>query len=296
MLSFFKRNSIAPNILGINERNLKYVYPKNPRACFPMADDKVLCKSILHQNGIACAATYGVIGRVGDIAECWSGLSMHDKLAIKPANGSGGGGIMIIKKDKNGHWTSGGKPISEQSICAHMARIIMGMYAFGSKDQVLIEQCIEPHPFFHEIFPAGVPDFRVILLHNKAVMSMLRMPTERSDGKANLHQGGLGIGIDMQGGSLKEAYDGYSYFECHPDNGHAILGKAIPMWEDILALSVKTSAAFPLDYLGVDIVLDKTLGPMVLEINVRPGLGIQLANRQGLKDLLDFSNAKNTQQ
>src|SRR5690554_7490014 len=37
-----------------------------------------------------------------------------------------------------------------------------------------------------------------------------------------------------------------------------------------------------LGYLGVDIVLDKHQGPMLLELNARPGLSIQLANGVGL--------------
>ena len=119
---------------------------------------------------------------------------------------------------------------------------------------------------------------------------MLRVPTDRSDGKANLHQGGLGIGIDMNTGHLTHAYDGEKYHETHPDNHHQILGKQIPYWEELVALSVQTSKAFPLNYLGIDIVLDKTFGPMIMEINVRPGLGIQLANRKGLKGTLSQQN------
>ena len=41
--------------------------------------------------------------------------------------------------------------------------------------------------------------------------------------------------------------------------------------------------AIPLGYLGVDLVVDAELGPMVLELNARPGLTIQLANRRGLR-------------
>ncbi len=98
------------------------------------------------------------IERVGDIPLIWGKVQSHQKLAIKPANGSGGGGILIWKK-KKGDWMTSGKKISEERIFTHLARIIMGMYSFGATDRVLIEQCIEPHPFFQEIFPIGVPDF-----------------------------------------------------------------------------------------------------------------------------------------
>lgn len=285
MFGIFKNKAFSTSILGINERNVNYVYAHNPRKKFPLADDKVLCKEVLHRENIACAETYGVIERVGDIQAVWSSLQHHDSLAIKPAMGSGGGGIIILKK-KDGQWTKSGKPFSEGQIYAALARILMGMYSFGSSDKVLIEQCIEPHPFFHEIYPAGVPDFRIILLKNKPIMGMLRVPTDRSDGKANLHQGGLGIGINMRTGCLTTAFDGKDYHLRHPDNGNKIAGKEIPYWEELVDLSIATSKAFPLDYLGIDIVLDKTYGPMIMEINVRPGLGIQLANQKGLKELL----------
>lgn len=285
MFGLFKNKAFVSNILGINERNVNYVYAKNRKQYFPLADDKVLCKEVLHSHKIACATTYGVIERIGDISKVWATVQQYDALAIKPANGSGGGGILILKK-VNGQWTKSGKPFSEEQIFNHLARIIMGMYALGATDKVLIEQCIEPHPFFHEIYPVGVPDFRIILLHDQPVMGMLRVPTDKSDGKANLHQGGLGIGIDMATGRLTHAYDGVRYHKNHPDNNNMILGKKIPFWEELVALSVQTSKAFPLNYLGIDIVLDKTFGPMIMEINVRPGLGIQLANRKGLKAFL----------
>ncbi|HSN51358.1 MAG TPA: sugar-transfer associated ATP-grasp domain-containing protein, partial [Woeseiaceae bacterium] len=37
-----------------------------------------------------------------------------------------------------------------------------------------------------------------------------------------------------------------------------------------------------LGYLGVDMVIDADRGPLMLEMNARPGLNIQIANRTGL--------------
>ena len=284
---FFKSPTEAEVALGINERNLRYVYARNDKKAFPLADDKIICKEALEEAGIACAKTYGIIERIGDIPEVWASLQQYERLAIKPAKGSGGGGIMILKKDAEGRWCQSGRPISDEYIFASLAQLLMGMYSFGTSDRVLVEQCIIPHSFFHEIYPAGVPDFRVILLDQAPVMGMLRLPTARSNGKANLHQGGLGIGIDMEKGTLEYAYDGYNYHEVHPDSQQTIRGKKIPHWEELLQLSIQTAEAFPeLGYLGVDIVLDQELGPLIMEINVRPGLGIQLANRASLKQPL----------
>lgn len=273
-------------VLGINERNSTLIYPNNKRKDYKLADDKVRTKQILHRHQIPCAKTYAVIEKIGEIQNGWLSVQKHNKIAIKPANGSGGGGIKILKKDHKGKWLSSSKMISNEEIFMHMATIIMGRHSLGSYDRVLIEECIEPHDFFQEIYPIGVPDFRVILLNEKPLMAMLRVPTNKSDGKANLHQGGLGIGINMNTGKLKEAYDGEQYFHNHPDNHNIILDKSIPFWKEILEISIKTAKYFPLNYLGVDIVIDQKLGPLIMEVNVRPGLGIQLANKTGMKNIL----------
>ena len=270
-------------VIGLNERNVKLIYPNNPKKYYPLADDKVLTKKVLHQYNIPCAETYAVIESNSNIKKAWERCKQYDKLAIKPAMGCGGGGIKILKKDRKGNWMSSGKPITERQILQHMAAIIMGFFSLGSHDSVLVEECIEPHPFFHKIYPQGVPDFRIITLHQIPVMGMLRMPTDKSDGKANLHQNGVGIGVDMVHGRLTEVYDGKRYYDHHPNSTFLVNGAAIPYWEDILGITVATAKAFPLNYLGVDIVIDKHKGPQIMEINVRPGLGIQLVNKTGLK-------------
>lgn len=243
----------------------------------------MLTKSILDENNIACATTYVVIEKIGEIQSGWNTIQQYSKIAIKPVNGSGGGGIKILKKSSDGDWVASGKKVKNEEVYLHMANIIMGIYSLGTNDRVLIEECIIPHPFFQDIYPEGVPDFRVILLKEQPLIAMLRVPTDKSDGKANLHQG---IGIDMDKGVLIQGYNGIEYFDTHPDNGSQIKNKLIPFWNEILEISKQTAKHFPLNYLGVDIVLDKELGPLIMEINVRPGLSIQLANKVGIKEIL----------
>ena len=274
------------HILGINERNHSLVYPKNKRKNYKWADDKILSKELLEKHGISCSKTMGIISKVGEIEKIWKTVKSEDKIAIKPARGSGGGGILILKKNDSGEWLESGKAIQEEDIFLHMARIIMGQYSLGSFDRVFIEECIESHEWFQKIYPSGVPDLRIILMDGNLLMAMLRLPTNRSNGKANLHQGGLGVGIEMEGGLLFAAHDGKKYTDFHPDTHEQIKGLNIPFWKEIIELSLRCSRVFPLNYLGVDIVLDQQLGPLVMEVNVRPGLGIQLANKTGLKKIL----------
>ncbi|MEK6153337.1 sugar-transfer associated ATP-grasp domain-containing protein [Flavobacteriaceae bacterium 3-367] len=281
----------ATGVMGLNKRNIKLIYPHNRRKDYTLADDKVKTKQLLHKNNLACAETYTVITKVSDIKKKWEACQNYTSMAIKPANGCGGEGIKILKKSVEGQWVSGGKSLSEMQIFQHITSIVTGIFSMGSTDSCLIEECIVPHPFFAEIYDEGVPDFRIITLKDIPIMAMLRMPTSKSDGKANLHQKGVGIGVDMEKGTLTEVYDGRQYRNHHPDNPATVYEKAIPFWEEMLQLAVKTSKAFPLDYLGIDLVIDKTKGPQIMEVNVRPGLGIQLVNRCGLESAIIKQNA-----
>lgn len=289
-----KLREIKNEFLGINQRNVGFVFPSNPRRNYKLADDKILAKNRLIENGIACAPTFAIIEKVGEIPKVWEQMQKYDKLAIKPANGSGGEGIKILKRNEAGKWYSGSEEITLDLIHLHLASIIMGFFSFGSSDRVLIEECIIPHDCFHSIYPEGVADLRVILYQEQIALAMLRVPTDQSNGKANLHQGGLGIGIDIGTGTMTHGFNGESYFDRHPDNGAQIKGVEIPFWDEILSLSITTAQCFPLKYLGVDIVIDKEKGPLIMEVNVRPGLGIQMVNKKGLKPILNkIDNLKN---
>lgn len=277
---------LEQNYLGINQRNLSYVYDLNPKKYHVLADDKIKSKEIMESAGIACPKTLGIVTRMGDIQNAWNQLTSYDNLVLKPSRGAGGNGIMLLRKMSSGGWKHTDGEISEEQIQAHMSCILFGMYSKTNNDHVLIEDLIESHSYFKGIYPSGVPDIRVIVVKNQAVMAMLRMPTDKSEGKANLHQGGLGIGLDMNEGKMLYAFDGENYHREHPDTGENIYGMHVPYWSDALALALQCSKVFPLDYLGVDIVLDQCKGPMVIEVNIRPGLAIQLANRRGLKTVL----------
>lgn len=279
---FKPKKKLKKEVLGINQRNVELIYKYNKRKDYKLADDKAETKLVLESKGLSCPKTYAMISGIGEIESVWKTLAHHSSLVIKPAKGSGGGGILVLKK-KNGAWHQGSKLIADNMIFSHLANIIFGVFSFGDSDRAIIEQCIVPHPFFHTLYEDGVPDIRIITVKNVPIIGMLRLPTSASDGKANLHQGGLGIGVDMETGELTHTYSGSTFLDVHPDSGSEINGKVVPFWNEIVILARDVSEAFPLDYMGIDIVIDKTFGPSVLEINVRPGLGIQLANKKGLK-------------
>ena len=276
------------HLIGINERNLEYVYKYNPRKYFPLANDKVLSKSILHENAVPTPETYAVVNELWEIEAILKDISSLNEIVIKPANGSGGGGILILFKREDKQWyTPSGEKYDDEKLKYHIASVLYGVYSIGDKDKAIIEYCLKPHIFLTNIYDKGIPDFRIIVLKGKPLMAMLRVPTKKSGGKANLHQGALGVGIDMEDGVLLNGFYKNKYTDKHPDSGYKFAGNEIPFWQKILAISIDTAKFFPLEYLGIDIILDALLGPVVIEINARPGLQIQNINSMGLKKAIN---------
>jgi alpha-L-glutamate ligase-like protein len=119
------------------------------------------------------------------------------------------------------------------------------------------------------------------------VMAMVRLPTRASDGKANLHRGAIGAGVNLRDGKTGNAVHGSRVITHHPDTQQAVSGIQIPYWENLLLMAASTCSLTGLGFIGVDLVIDAQHGPLLLELNARPGLAIQLANRQGLRKRLE---------
>ncbi|MCA9429952.1 MAG: alpha-L-glutamate ligase-like protein, partial [Candidatus Omnitrophica bacterium] len=70
----------------------------------------------------------------------------------------------------------------------------------------------------------------------------------------NLHQGAIGVGLDMQSGQGLTATWKNRFIDRHPDTGLPIKDLRIPHWEEVLKIAKATCAAVPLGYAGVDIM------------------------------------------
>ncbi|MFH1756470.1 MAG: sugar-transfer associated ATP-grasp domain-containing protein, partial [Pseudomonadota bacterium] len=64
-------------------------------------------------------------------------------------------------------------------------------------------------------------------------------------------------------------------------------GIQIPYWDGMLLMAARTWEMTGLGYIGVDLVIDRERGPLLLELNARPGLAIQMANQSGLLKRLE---------
>ena len=278
-------------VLGLNERNADYIMRLNQRRFYPRVDDKVLTKTISMAAGMAVPELYGVIDHQGDVRKFPEIVENLTSFVVKPAAGSGGDGILVItgrsKRKRDTFRLASGILISTDEILHHISNIVSGQYSLsGNPDKALIEYCVKFDPVFAEVSYQGVPDIRVIVYRGYPAMSMVRLPTRASDGKANLHQGAVGAGVDMSRGTTLTGVLGNDVVDEHPDTGALIAGLEIPGWEQILESSARAHEVTELGYLGVDIVIDRDLGPLILEMNARPGLNIQIANGTGMRKRL----------
>jgi alpha-L-glutamate ligase-like protein len=271
MSTLFKITELLPakklaekGVLGINRRNAEYTLNYNPRHLYTLVDDKLRTKHLASEAGIRVPELYGLIETEYQVRQLSDLVKRYNDFALKPSRGSGGRGIMVIVgRSKDLYRDVGGSIITQDEISHHVHNILSGMYSLGGQpDKTLIEYRVHFDPVFEAISYQGVPDIRIIVFLGVPVMSMVRLPTRMSGGKANLHQGAIGAGIDIQTGVTLSAVWRDRIVMEHPDTGNYELTG--------------------LGYIGVDLVLDKEKGPLILELNARPGLNIQIANRAGL--------------
>lgn len=271
-------------VVGLNARNAEFIMRWNRRELYPLVDNKILCKRRLEEHGIAVPGLLNAVRTQHEASHLAAKLEGLERFVLKPARGSGGDGILVVGAYRNDAWvTPSGQMLDLDDIQYHVSGILNGMYSLaGQNDEAIFETLVVCDARLRRLAPDGVPDIRVIVYRGVPVMAMVRLPTRRSGGKANLHQGAIGAGIAMNAGQTLAAVMENRVVQDHPDTGESIRGFSIPDWRTLLELSARCHDAVGLGYLGVDIVLDEIDGPLVLELNARPGLAIQIANSSGL--------------
>ena len=290
-MNWFRLNALlnANGVLGINRRNAEYMLPHNPRACYPLVDDKTLTKQLAAKAGVAVPELYGVIEIQQQVRALPQLLAKYRDFVVKPARGSQGDGIIVVTgRSRALYRTADGNLLDDHDMCFHVSNILAGIYSLGGQsDKALIEYRVNFDAIFEKITYRGVPDVRIIVFRGVPVMAMVRLPTRLSGGKANLHQGAVGAGIDMATGRTLNAVWRNEIVAEHPDTGNPVSGVQIPHWDSLLELGARSYELTGLGYQGIDIVLDRDKGPLILELNARPGLAIQMANQAGLRTRLD---------
>lgn len=280
--------ALSKGLLGMNARNFIYIRKYNKPSAKRVADNKLKTKELLLEHHIPTAKYLAIFHDRASIRSFDWNLPKHG-FVIKPARGYGGEGILAFK-----NWngvegeTISGKIYDIKKLESHLFDILDGAFSLQSlPDYAYIEELITPTAFFKKLYPRGLTDIRIIVFNKVPIMAMMRVPTDESDGKANLHLGALGIGIGIRTGITFRGIQKNNPVHFIPDTKIKVRGLKIPDWDQILLLAATTQSISGLGYAGIDIVVDARRGPLVLEINARPGLSIQIANNRSLRTRLE---------
>ncbi len=285
----YSRRLKEKGILGMNARNYNIIAKNNKRSLYPLVDDKVQTKKLANSIDINTPKMIGVIEHQYEVENLFEIIEGYSEFVIKPSHGSGGKGVLVICHYERGVFiTPSGKELTFKEVYQHISNILSGLYSLGGQDDVvLIEELVHFSDVFECFSYQGVPDVRVIVYKGYPALAMTRLATKESGGRANLHQGGVGVGLDIKTGKTLNAVCHNLPIKNHPDTGVNLMDLQVPLWREHLLIGAQAYDMTGLGYLGADIVLDRDRGPMLLELNARPGLAIQIANGRGLQFILD---------
>jgi len=280
--------ALSTGPLGMNARNFLYIRRYNSPSAKRIADDKLKTKRLLISQKIPTTKLIKAFNSRESIRTFDWNLP-ENGFVVKPARGYGGEGILVFTSWKNQRGrTISGKRFQVQQLESHLFDIFEGVYSLqGLPDKAYIEERVLGHKFFKKFVSIGLADIRIILFKSIPVMAMLRLPTPESKFTANLHLGAIGVGIDIRTGITQHAFLKGKEITKIPGTTYKIRGIKIPQWDEILLMGAKTQEIGKLGYMGIDIVFDAKAGPIVLEINARPGLEIQKANLSSLRSRLE---------
>lgn len=275
-------------LLGQNARNLKYIKWFNSKMARKLADSKLQTKYFLKKKGIPVPETLAVFKKHSEITEEVV-QQLEPPFVIKPNAGFWGKWIIVInKRDSLNNFISNTWDVfTIKYIHTHLLNIVDWFFSLaGLRDKVIIEKKIEIDDEVQILWKYWLPDIRVICFNMVPVMAMLRIPTEKSWWKANLHSWACAAWIDIGSWRL-------TYITQHSKIVKSVIwiwdirGLVLPHWDKMLKMVVSVQKETNIWYLWCDIVMDNKDWPLLLEINIRPGLEVQIANLAKLKDRLE---------
>jgi len=278
-------------ILGLNARNERIARVNEP-AAIELVNDKHATKEALRAAGTPTAPSICLLRSRREARRLdWGELP--DAWALKPNRSLAGAGILLAAGRGDEGWRTGsGRALPPWEVAEHLRLILDGEFSPRPPDHALFEPLLEPHPALAALTYGGLPDVRVVCRDDTPMLAMLRLPTAASGGRANLHQNAIGAAVDLRSGRVTGAWAGRDSVSDHPDTGAPLLGAVVPHWPEVLDAARRCADATGLCYLGADVVIDAELGPVVLEVNARPGLQIQNVTGHGLADTAEMETIR----
>jgi alpha-L-glutamate ligase-like protein len=275
------QGDFGDDVLTMTVRNREFVGKYNsPGLLALLTKDAV--KGLLLPLGVPMATTFLILRERSDLGKFKEWMKGHDTFALKPSSSYGGEGILLVTGKQGDMLRTNMGSMSASQIETLAFSILEGQFHGGQKDTAVVEELLIQDESLHNIVPMGLADIRVISFLGYPVMAMMRIPTVASGGKANIHLGAVAAGVRISTGIIfHSVWAGLPSPE-HPDTEAPLLGRQLPKWDEILEVAAEAQRLAGIGYAGVDIALDAKRGPVVMEVNRRPGLEIQNANAAGL--------------
>lgn len=274
-----------------------------------IVQDKLLASQILLDKGISVAPISAVLGRsetTHTSTYTWPVINDRDELSrfldsdicpkelfSKPVRGSGGDRVIVATRNDQ-DWLVEKIHLSTNA----MAELLLqGNNEYGR----LLQPRLRNHNSIERLAgTSGLSTLRVITAiqngepHLIAATQKLVGPDNTTDNFLGGTTGNIIAAVDISSGILGLGYgrtgnDRFflSKLDAHPGTGERIIGTPIPMWNELVDITLRAALAFKEQpFLGFDIV-STTDGPMVLEANTEWSFALpQITTEKGGKLLL----------
>lgn len=203
------------------------------------------------------------------------GTFRGEKLCIKPLEGWGGAGVMVL--DIVPENTSFSLRRTASGELVSLSRIIEQFAEPGGQSEFILERHVQQSAFYQRLNPSSLNTLRVWTLQTGAdceiLGAYLRVGRAGSD-VDNGSRGGMMFPVDIETGRLCPGVvkdtPHRADFEIHPDSGVAIAGQVLPDWDSIRLFVCEALARLPQTrFCGFD-VAGTDDGPVLIESNVCP--------------------------
>ena len=253
-----------------------------------LADSKLKTKEFLKSKWVPVPKTLAVLSKHEQVT-LEKVIELEPPFVVKPNNWFGWKWIIVVDDvDASGNFVANtGDTYTPEQMKIHLLNVLDGFFSLSwSRDKAIIEKKIVITKEVQVLWTFWLPDVRIIVFNMVPVMAMMRIPTKESWWKANVHGGACWVWVDIWTWRL-------TYVTHHSKIVKSIpwiwdvRWLVLPHWDQMLEMAVRVQKETSIWYLWCDIVLDDVEWPLLLEMNIRPWLEVQVANMWRLKDRLE---------
>ena len=120
-------------ILGMNRRNAACILDYNPRARFPLVDDKLRLDALCRKIGVPTPEVYTVIAYHSQLRRLRELLGDRGDFVIKPNHGSAGRGVLVLTgRDGGAYVRHNGERLRLEELRQHLSERLAHRFEVGA--------------------------------------------------------------------------------------------------------------------------------------------------------------------